>query len=129
MSCVISQTQMEKIVTSDMLVSWGTQQRLISVKVDDNIKDIKKAIRAVYQLKGNVFNDYQIQYYDNIYEQFIDLSHDRLEAFQNILKKLSSSEAPPKSNNDWMLRIVKKSIPNQRKLQSIRIHTSIASSS
>lgn len=97
-----------------MVISWGNQRRLVDIMLSSHFKDIKRAIRVAYQLKWNIFEDYQIQYYDNIYEQFIDLSPDRFEAFQNLLKILSSSEAPSKSTNHWVLQIVKKSIPNQR---------------
>lgn len=93
----------------EMLVTWNQQTRIISLKTDDDVTSIENMIMNTFQLvKLKTFTNYQIQYYDNNRQTFIDLYPQTLEYFKKLLQKLSSNEAPTQSSNEWKLRIVPK---------------------
>lgn len=98
-----------------MLACFGNQRRPIKITSNDDINMIQKVIRNSYGLKENDLCAYQIQYYDSQYEKFVDLYSNSLPDFRELLKRLSSSDAPPKSTKDWLLKIIERSTPSRRK--------------
>ncbi len=104
-----------------MLVCWNKQRRLINVKINDNLNTIEKSMIEIYQLEQfNHFQDYQIQYYDEIYKTFIDLSSQTIEYFQKLVEKLLSSNAPTKDHQIWRLRIIPKAIMTIRRFPNTK---------
>ena len=89
-----------------LLVSWKEQRRLIEVKCDDEIISVEHAIINTFELQLNNLHEYQIQYYDDCYRQFIDLYSGTLELFQKCLRQLLSSSPPPKHTEKWHLKII-----------------------
>jgi hypothetical protein len=104
-----------------MVVVWEKQRRQIKIKLNDDLNSIAERINQCYQLKqGNHLHEYQIQYYDSNYQSFMDLYPDSFGEFQQILRKLFSSEAPPRSAKEWMLKIVPKTIQTTSKFDWIK---------
>ncbi|CAF2772898.1 unnamed protein product [Rotaria sp. Silwood2] len=98
-----------------MVGLWKEQRRLVPIKITDDIPTIEKTIINVFKLQEiNNFNEYQIQYYDNDYQRFIDLYSETLHLFHQILHKLSSADAPLKSSKQWALKIVPRTIETIR---------------
>ncbi|CAF2152728.1 unnamed protein product [Rotaria magnacalcarata] len=94
-----------------MLVLWGEQRRLVSIKINDNLSIIENAIIIAFDLQRiNHLPNHQLQYYDNSRQRFIDLYSGTVHAFQQVLRKLSSPEPPPQSSKEWFLKIVLKTI-------------------
>ncbi len=102
---------MSNNVYVSMLVCWKEQRRLINVKINDDLNTIEKSIIEIYQLQQfNHFQAYQIQYYDEIYKTFMDLSSHTIEYFQKLVQKLLLPNSPTKDNQIWQLRIIPKTI-------------------
>lgn len=107
-------TDNEQII---MVVRWGKQRRPVTIKINDDIKAIEKAIINTYQLaQVNNFSEYQIQYYDVDHKIFIDLYSDTFQLFQQVLHKLLSANAPPRWSKVWILKIISKIGNSIRKL-------------
>jgi hypothetical protein len=104
-----------------MLVRWVDQRRPIKVNINDDLNTIEKTINDCYQLQqANDLREYQIQYYNSDYQHFTDLYPGTFDTFQQLLRKLSSSEAPPKSAKEWLLKIVSKTVQPIRKFNWIK---------
>ncbi len=98
-----------------MLVCWKKQRRLINVKMDEDLNTIEQLIIKSYQLEQfHHFQEYQIQYYDEAYQTFIDLSSQTIGFFQKLVEKLQSFNAPTKDHQIWRLRIIPKAIKTIR---------------
>lgn len=94
-----------------MLVCWKQQRRLIHLKNDDDLNTIEKSIIDIYHLQqSNKFYEYQIQFYDQNYQTFIDLYSETIHIFQQLVKRLLSSDAPPKNEKIWCLQMIPKEI-------------------
>ncbi len=94
-----------------MLVCWKQQRRLINLKSDDDLNTIEKSIINSYHLQQiNHFYEYQIQYYDKIYQTFIDLCSETIQRFQQLLRELLLPNAPSKNEIIWHLRMIPKAI-------------------
>ncbi|CAF4248458.1 unnamed protein product [Rotaria socialis] len=94
-----------------MLALWGEQRRPISIKINDELSIIESAIIIAFELQQiNHLRNYQLQYYDNNRQRFIDLYSGTVHAFQQVLRKLSSPEPPPQSSKEWFLKIILKTI-------------------
>ena len=92
-----------------VLVRWQEQQRLIEVKVDEELQTIETAIQEAFSLQtSHEFDSYQVQFYDRSYETYIDLHEAALPSFHQLIKKLASDTAPPKYSESWRLKIVPK---------------------
>ena len=111
----MSEIQMEKIRVT-MLVCFGNQRRPIEIRSNDDIDKIEKTIRNNFHLEVNDLSHYQIQYFDADYEKFVDLYSKSLTDFRNLLKRLSSPNAPPKSTREWLLKLTERSTPSRRQL-------------
>ncbi|CAF0790276.1 unnamed protein product [Rotaria sordida] len=99
----------------NMLVCWKEQRRQVLIKINDDISTIEKTIINVFQLQQvNNLYEYQIQYYDNDYQRFVDLYPETLHLFQQILHKLLSPNAPLRSTKQWILKIVSKAFETIR---------------
>lgn len=106
-----------------MLVCWKQQRRLINLKSDDDLNTIKKSIIDIYNLQQiNHFDEYQIQYYDEIYQEFIDLYSETIQRFQQVVQKLLLSDGSTKNENNWHLRIIPKAIEIIRMFNNIKNH-------
>lgn len=106
-----------------MIVRWDEQRREIDININDDLNTIEKNIMNIYQLQQmNIFNKYQVQYYHSDYQKFMDLYHQSFHNFQNFLRKLLSTEAPPKSAKEWVLKIVEKAVEHIRKLIIIKYY-------
>ncbi len=105
-----------------MLVCWKQQRRLINLKIDDDLNTIKKSIIDIYNLQQtNHFDEYQIQYYDEIYQEFIDLYSETIQRFQQVVQNLLLSDGSTKNENNWHLRIIPKAIEIIRMFNNIKI--------
>ncbi len=94
-----------------MLVCWKQQRRLINLKSDDDLNTIEKSVNNIYDLQqSNHFYKYQLQYYDPIYQTFIDLYSETIQRFQQLVQELLLSNAPSKNEKIWRLRIILKAI-------------------
>ena len=92
-----------------MLVCWKEQRGLIDVNRADHCGSIEKSIIESYQLENfQHFREYQIQYYDESYRTFVDLSPQTMECFRKVVEKLLSTDAPTKDHPIWQLRIIRK---------------------
>ncbi len=94
-----------------MLICWSGQRRPIKININDDINIIEKTISTYYELQQvNQLHEYQLQYYDDDYQKFVDLYPNTFDRFRQLLQKLSSSEAPPKSTKQWVIKIIPKTI-------------------
>jgi hypothetical protein len=108
-----------------LLVCWKEQRRLINLKINDDLNTIEKSIMNIYQLKQTKhFYDYQVQYYDKIYQTFIDLCAGTIQRFQQLMKELLLSDAPSKSEQIWRLLIIPKAIETIRMFSNREIFIS-----
>ena len=98
-----------------MIVCWRGQRREMKVNLNDGINDIEKAIGDKYELQGmDELNGHQIQFYHSDYQKFIDLFSQSLNEFQQLLRKLATPQAPPKSTKEWVLKIVERTVQSRR---------------
>jgi hypothetical protein len=109
-----------------MLVCWKEQRRVIKINIDDDINTIEKTISKTFQLEEvDGLSEYQIQYFDNEHQRFIDLYPDTLNPFRQLVQKLLSPEAPPKSNREWFLKIVSKTVETIRTLNNAKYYLTL----
>ncbi|UJR09698.1 hypothetical protein I4U23_013929 [Adineta vaga] len=90
-----------------LLVCWEQHRRFIYVDNNDNLDTIKQSIIKVYSLQQSIdFINYQIQYYDEIYQTFIDLSDNTLDDFRELLQKLQTSDISTRNEKIWCLNVI-----------------------
>ena len=107
-----------------LIVWWGDQRRTIKINISDDLKTIEKKINVVYQLQqGDNLSECQPQYYDSSYQRFIDLYPDSFSNFQQLLRRLSSPEAPAKPAREWTIKIVSKIVQPIRKFNWIKFRS------
>lgn len=113
-------------VTAPMLVCWKQQRRIIDVKEEDNLKKIESLVMDIYSI--DQLQDIQVQYYDEIYQTFVDLCTQTMEEFRRVVRKLLRNDAPSKKNQIWRLRIISRDFNTQKydELESISDQTNIS---
>lgn len=101
-----------------ILVCWEEQTRSISVKADDELNAIETAIRNVFQLQDSSgFYSYQVQFYDQCHQIYLDLHVEALLSFRKLIEKLTSDTPPPKHSKSWRLQMVPRVITGTGKRQ------------
>ena len=102
---------MSSIENVTMLVCWGTNRRSVDVDVNHNLNDIQEKIIQAYGTKEKVnFSQYQIQYFDEKHEVFIDLYDGTIDQFRTLLRKLRTLDDSTKKEQIWCLNITSNEI-------------------
>ena len=116
----------------EMMVCFRDQRRFIQVKLTDSNSAIQQACFHVYDLnRSSGSRSFQIQFYQSEYQQFVDLETNELK-FVQLLALLASSEAPPRPDIHWCLRIIETTMSNTRsssRWNKCAIHPSLLSRS
>ncbi|CAF0981817.1 unnamed protein product [Adineta ricciae] len=98
---------MSNIESVTMLVCWEKQRRSMDVDVNDNLNGIKEKIIQTYGIKGKKdFLEYQIQYFDENFQSFVDLYDGTIDRFRTLLRNLRKLDDSTKKEQIWCLNIV-----------------------
>lgn len=94
-----------------MIVFWKRQRRPVVIKQNYDVSAIEQTIRNAFQLQNvQIYDEYQIQYYDVDSQCFMDLFVDTLPVFQENIERRLSNEARSTQTKERRLRIVPKAV-------------------
>lgn len=97
-----------------LLVSFGEQTKKISLKIDETIRNVENQVAQTFDLTENEFFQFQIQFYDRNFGQFVDLDENRQEDLRDLLNFLSSTSKRSQTENFWRLKLVTKTVKRKR---------------